>query len=104
MPPPSPQILDSPQIFVTAIFFSFSQPIQICIGSTIRIGRESWCLPYAGFFIIFFMVDQRVSGSPTYIMTTGWHHITNLLLVSNNGRKTIIFFVFNILLSSVFGL
>ena len=26
------------------------QPLQICIGSTIRIGRESWCLPYAGFF------------------------------------------------------
>ena len=23
------------------------QPLQICIGSTIRIGRESWCLPYA---------------------------------------------------------
>ena len=26
------------------------QPLQICIGSTIRIGRESWCLPYAGFW------------------------------------------------------
>ena len=25
-------------------------PLQICIGSTIRIGRESWCLPYVGFF------------------------------------------------------
>ena len=25
-------------------------PLQICIGPTIRIGRESWCLPYAGFF------------------------------------------------------
>ena len=23
---------------------------SICIGPTIRIGRESWCLPYAGFF------------------------------------------------------
>ena len=23
--------------------------LQICIGPTIRIGRESWCLPYAGF-------------------------------------------------------
>ena len=21
------------------------------IGATIRIGRESWCLPYAGFFL-----------------------------------------------------
>ena len=28
------------------------QPLQICIGPTIRIGRESWCLPYAGFFHI----------------------------------------------------
>ena len=25
--------------------------LQICIGPTIRIGRESWCLPYAGFFV-----------------------------------------------------
>ena len=23
----------------------------MCIGPTIRIGRESWCLPYAGFLI-----------------------------------------------------
>ena len=28
------------------------QPLQICIGPTICIGRESWCLPYAGFFWI----------------------------------------------------
>ena len=26
------------------------QPLQICIGPIIRIGRESWCLPFAGFF------------------------------------------------------
>ena len=25
------------------------QPLQICIGPIIRIGRETWCLPYAGF-------------------------------------------------------
>ena len=25
------------------------QPVQICIGATMRIGQESWCLPYAGF-------------------------------------------------------
>ena len=25
------------------------QLLQNCIGPTIRIGRESWCLPYAGF-------------------------------------------------------
>ena len=28
-----------------------TQTLQICIGPTIRIGRKSWCLPYAGFFI-----------------------------------------------------
>ena len=27
------------------------QPLQICIGPSIRIGRESWCLPYAGFLV-----------------------------------------------------
>ena len=26
------------------------QPLQICIGPTIRIGQEIWCLLYAGFF------------------------------------------------------
>ena len=26
------------------------QPLQVCIGPIIRIGRESWCLPYARFF------------------------------------------------------
>ena len=29
------------------------RPLQFCIGPTIRIGRESWCLPYAGFFCLF---------------------------------------------------
>ena len=28
----------------------FMSYFQICIDPTIRIGRESWCLPYAGFF------------------------------------------------------
>ena len=27
------------------------QPLQNCIGPTIRIGREILCLPYVGFFI-----------------------------------------------------
>ena len=27
------------------------QLLKNCICPTIRIGRESWCLPYAGFFI-----------------------------------------------------
>ena len=26
------------------------QPLENCIGPTIRIGREILCLPYAGFF------------------------------------------------------
>ena len=26
------------------------QPLQICIGPTIRFSQESWCLPYAVFF------------------------------------------------------
>ena len=30
------------------------QPLQICIGPIIRIGRESWCLTYAGFFLLLF--------------------------------------------------
>ena len=27
------------------------QPLQICIVPIIRIGQESWCLPYAGFLL-----------------------------------------------------
>ena len=30
------------------------QPLQNCIGPTIRIGREIFCLPYAGFFTAVF--------------------------------------------------
>ena len=26
--------------------------VEISIGPSIRIGRESWCLPYAGFFVV----------------------------------------------------
>ena len=41
------------------------QPLQICIGPIIRIGRESWCLPYAGFFCIGAISDhnERFSAS-----------------------------------------
>ena len=28
------------------------QPLQNCICPTIRIGRETLCLPYAGFFVL----------------------------------------------------
>ena len=30
------------------------QPLQYCIGPTIRIGREILCLPYAGFLYIYY--------------------------------------------------
>ena len=45
------------------------QPLQICIGPTIRIGQDSWCLPYAGFFYSLYgtvwpgMLKQCVLGS-----------------------------------------
>ena len=37
----------------------------LIIGATIRIGQESWCLPYAGFFLVrliflFFLFLKRV--------------------------------------------
>ena len=32
-----------------------TQP-QPCIGPSIRIGRESWCLPYAGFFLMIYIL------------------------------------------------
>ena len=33
------------------------QPLQNCIGPTIRIGREIRCLPYAGFLNFILFVD-----------------------------------------------
>ena len=36
------------------------QPLQICIGPIIRIGRESWCLPYAGFFSLNFGIGATI--------------------------------------------
>ena len=34
------------------------QLLKNCIGSTIRIGRESCCLRYAGFFVLFPQIPQ----------------------------------------------
>ena len=34
------------------------QPLQICISPSIRIGRESWCLPYAGFLQKAFEISE----------------------------------------------
>ena len=39
---------------------------KICIGPSIRIGREIRCLPYAGFFNIIMLVDLR----GRYILTS----------------------------------
>ena len=36
--------------FIIFYFKLIMLPLQICIGSTIRIGWESWCLPYVGLF------------------------------------------------------
>ena len=36
------------------------QPLQICFGPTIRIGRESWCLPYAGFLQMYMLQDWDI--------------------------------------------
>ena len=36
------------------------QPLQNCIGPTIRIGREILCLPYAEFFLLYFLLQWIV--------------------------------------------
>ena len=38
------------------------QLLKNCIGPTIRIGRESWCLPYAGFFHTIIGFDTHIRG------------------------------------------
>ena len=48
------------------------QPLQICIGPIIRIGRESWCLPYAGFFIYILLKPS--------LKVCYWNSITNWAL------------------------
>ena len=51
------------------------QPLQICIGPTIRIGQESWCLLYAGFFLpspIFPCLPIHKESCSLYHSTTTW--------------------------------
>ena len=36
------------------------QPVQNCIGPTIRIGREILCLPYAGFLLKSFFIGAII--------------------------------------------
>ena len=51
------------------------QPLQICIGPIIRIGRESWCLPYAGFFLSCLMESflHHLSGSTFFLVVKNTH-------------------------------
>ena len=37
-------------------FFGILGPPYRGIGATMRIGREMLCLPYAGFFVIYFII------------------------------------------------
>ena len=52
------------------------QPLEICIGPTIRIGRESWCLPYAGFLFCnkvsyyYIYMHLALANPPIYIDAT----------------------------------
>ena len=60
------------------------QPLQNCTGPTIRIGREILCLPYAGFFKLFYydsnlmacilqeLVKARNTGSGAFKATIFW--------------------------------
>ena len=46
------------------------QPLQNCIGPTIRIGREILCLPYAGF------KKKIIKNAVNFLMT--YHEPTNI--------------------------
>ena len=50
--------------------------LQICIGPTIRIGRESWCLPYAGFFLLPTKFKFFHTSLPTIGHFNHHHHYT----------------------------
>ena len=52
--------------------------LQICIGPTIRIGRESWCLPYAGF--LFFLLLKILTEKPIFLLTVIIYHFIRKLL------------------------
>ena len=54
------------------------QALQICIGPTIRISRESWCLPYVGFLDINMQDSERTDHFPDEKMPA---------MVLQNGRR-----------------
>ena len=51
------------------------QPLQFCIGPTIHISWESWCLPYAGFFGDRSSVPSQVPG--TFFSATAFALLLN---------------------------
>ena len=51
------------------------QPLQVCIYPIIRIGRESWCLPYAGFFIL--QIESVPSHSKLQVSGSEYNEWTN---------------------------
>ena len=54
------------------------QPLQNCIGPTIRIGRESWCLPYGGFFmkeLVFLINSNSLKGLQPRLRWAATFHI-----------------------------
>ena len=53
------------------------QSLQICIGPIIRIGRESWCLPYAGFLLNHSLRDHSQIMSAAEGGNGVWHILTN---------------------------
>ena len=60
------------------------QPLQNCIGPTIRIGREILCLPYAEFFTVHLISLKQTALSNTLM------HFTAFLF--NNLFYTILYY------------
>ena len=52
------------------------QPLQNCIGPTIRLGREILCLPFAGFFVILLLTYFLLTKILTYFSP---HFFTKLV-------------------------
>ena len=64
------------------------QPLENCIGPIIRIGRESWCLPYAGFLysrlapeLVSRNVKKRKSLGATVLKQGAGHQQTKSVVV-----------------------
>ena len=76
------------------------QPLQICIGPTKRIGRESWCLPYAGFFIYFSFLSSRNLSKIVLVLLyasverVGVSRMRNFFNLSDKGGRGLWVFIF----------